>query len=89
MEKNTNEGVLRVPESEAAEVRNKLRRQLPKVPLSVYGFVDRKNRRLIHVAADHPDDSSKRADLHYLADSGVGKIVADAKKKLTERFALS
>lgn len=88
MEKNTNEDVAKVPESEAAEVRNKLRRKVPTVPLSVYGFVDKKNRRLIHVAADHPTDSDRHTDLHYLADSGVDKIVTDAKKKITERFAL-
>ena len=88
MEKNTNENVAKVPESEAAEIRNKLRRKLPKVPLSVYGFVDKKNRRLIQVSADHPDDSDRSTDLYYLADKPIDKVLADAVRKITLRFDL-
>ena len=88
MEKNTNANVAKVPEQEAAEVRNKLRKKIAKVPLSVTGFVDKKNRRLIHVAADHPEDSDMSTDLYYAADKDLDKIVADAIRKINQRFAL-
>lgn len=87
MERNVNENVSKIPEAEAAAVQKKLRRKLPNVPMSIQGFVDKKNRRLIHVAADNPRDFNS-TDLNYLADSGVDKIVADAVKKITTRFAL-
>lgn len=88
-EKNTRDNLALVPEREAGEVLKKLRSKLPNVPLSVYGFVDKKNRRLVHIAADNPSDPlNDRADIYYKADDGVGKIVPAAVKKLTARFEL-
>jgi len=89
--RNIREGVAKVPEAEASETLKKLRRKLPTVPLSVGGLVDRKNRRIIHIAADAPgeyDPDNPRVDLYYNADNEVDKIVKAAAKKLTERFAL-
>lgn len=88
MEKNVREDVAKIPEQEASEILIALRKKLPRVPLSVTGHVDRKNRRLIHVAADHPEVGEGSLDAHYPADAGVGKIVAAAVKKITNEFAL-
>lgn len=88
MEKNINENAAKVPEQEAGEIRNMLRRKLSKVPLSVSGFVDKKNRRLIHIAADHPTNSDLSTDLYYKADNDVPKIVKDAISKITTRFEI-
>ena len=88
MENNVREDAAPVPELEATLINKKLRRKLSVVPLSVSAFVDKKNRRLIHIAADNPTDSEDRADLYYNADSGVDKIVAAASKKLSTRFVL-
>lgn len=89
MEKNVREDAAKVPELEATLINKKLRRQLPNVPLSVSAMVDKKNRRIIHIAADNPSDPlNDRADLYYNADSGVDKIIAAAKKKLSHRFVL-
>lgn len=88
MENNVREDVAKVPEQEAAEVSAGLRKKLPRVPLSVKGFVDRKNRRLVHVSADHPENGDMSVDANYPADAGVGKIVAAAIKKITNEFAL-
>lgn len=88
MEKNVREDVAKLPEQEANEVLKKLRRKLPKVPLSVSALVDKKNRRLIHIAADNPADYlNDHLDIHYKADDGVDKIVAAAVKKIHARFA--
>lgn len=88
MENNFREDAAPVPELEATLINKKLRRKLPTVPLSVSGFVDRKNRRLIHIAADNPFDGQDRADIYYKADDGVDKIIAAATKKLSARFVL-
>lgn len=88
MEKNLREDAAPVPELEATLINKKLRRKLPVVPLSVSGFVDKKNRRLIHIAADNPTQENDRADLYYKADDGVDKIISAAVKKLSERFVL-
>lgn len=89
MEKNIREDAAPVPELEATLINKKLRRKLPKVPISVSAFVDKKNRRLIHIAADNPNDPlNDRADMYYKADDGVDKIIAAAAKKLSARFVL-
>lgn len=88
MEKNVREDAAPVPELEATLTLKKLRRKLPNVPLSVSGLVDKKNRRLIHIAADNPSNLQERADIYYPADAGVDKIIAAATKKLTARFEL-
>lgn len=88
-EKNTRDGLALVPEKEASAILKKLRQKLPNVPLSVWGFVDKKNRRLIHIAADNPSNpTDDRADIYYKADDGVEKIVPAAVKRLTARFEL-
>lgn len=87
MERNTNPDMAVLPEAEAEAIQKKLRRKLPNVPMSISAMVDRKNRRLVHVAADNPRDFTS-LDIYYPADKGVDRIVAHAVKKITLQFEL-
>lgn len=88
MEESIERNVASIPEAEARALLPKLRHALPGVGLSVSAFVDRKNRRLLHVAADNPKDDDDRMDIYYPADKPTKKILDAAVRKITTRFAL-
>lgn len=76
------------PDNEALKVLKGLRKELPSVPLSVSGYINKKGVRALHVACDHPDDESRRYDKRYPADRPTANIVRHAAKMIRAEFGL-
>lgn len=77
-----------VPQKEASALCLALRKELPNVPLSVYAEIRPGNLRALHVAADDPEDSTRRFDARYKADKPTDRLAANAVKRIRAAFAL-
>jgi len=81
---------VQVPEREATELAKRLRHALSGVGLSVYGYVNEKGIRALHVAVDYRDSDAKvhRYDIRYKADTDVVLLERNAVKRITSHFGL-
>lgn len=82
--------VVRVPEQEATELAKRLRHALRGVGLSVYGYVNEKGVRALHVAVDYRDSGglTHRYDIRYKADTEISLLERNAMKRITSHFGL-